>query len=215
MKIRRLALLAAALAVLLSGISAQAAGFEELSAQCGAGEDLKAFLEIPGAGCVLPIMQRSGDDGFYLNHDSSGAESASGALYTESAYNAAGFTDPVTVVYGRRMDDGSMFGSLQKWYSGSFDACRKILLHLPGETREYTAFAAIPFSATHILYYNDFTNERAYNAFFDDVYAVRRLGMQLSADLRPAYGEKVIILSTGLMGDSSQRYLVMAKQNIQ
>jgi len=76
-------------------------------------------------------------------------------------------------------------------------------------------YAAIPFSATHILYYNDFTNERAYNAFFDDVYAVRRLGMQLSADLRPAYGEKVIILSTGLMGDSSQRYLVMAKQNIQ
>lgn len=175
--------------------------------------DACAWLEIPGAGLLLPVMQHDTDDAFYLTHDHAGKEAKTGALYTEHAYSAKDFSDPVTVIYGRRSSDGSMFGSLQEWYSGSFEENRLIRLYLPEETREYTVFAALPYSAVHLLHYNDFRYDRIYRSFFEEVYSTRRISCQLDETAAPEPGEQVIILSTSLMGDSTQRYLVMAKLN--
>ena len=172
-----------------------------------------AFLEIPGMDCMLPVMQHPEDDGYYLKHNALDEENASGALYTEKTYNNKDFSDPVTVIYGRCMEDGSMFGNLQERFSGSFDKLRKIYLYLPNETCEYTVIAAVPFSNIHILYSYNFQLNRNFNAFFDEVYATRRPGMQLDLQMRPESTEKVLILSTGLKGDVTQRYLVIAKVN--
>jgi len=182
-------------------------------ASLNASSDVCAWLEIPGTGFVQPVMQHASDVSFYLDHDAGGNENPSGALYTEFTYSAADFSDPVTVIYGKRRSDGSMFGSLQEWFSGSFDKLPVIRLHMPEGTREYQVFAAVPYSGIHLLYYNDFRYPQVYNSFFDSVYSTRRLGVQLADDLRPVPGEAVIILSTGLRGDTSQRYLVMAKSN--
>lgn len=190
--------------------------FETLLDQAGETlnrDHIRAFIEIPGAGILYPVMQHPEDDGFYLSHSPAGEESASGALYTQAAYNNPDFSDPVTVIYGRRMENGEMFGSLQETYSGAFDSVRQIYLYLPGETREYTVFAAVPFSNIHIMYYYNFRLSRSFEAFFDEVYAVRRPGAQLVNAERPEHGEDVIILSTGLRGDTTQRYLVIAKIN--
>ncbi len=184
-----------------------------LCGEYGLAEDaVGAWIEIEGTDLRLPIMQHGQDDGYYLTHDALGAQSESGALYTEKSYNAADFSDPVTVVYGRRMSDGTMFGSLQQWYSGEFEAHDLITLHLPGESREYEVFAAVPYSAVHLLYYYNFRYDRVYEGFFEDVYAVRKPGVQLREEKRPQAGEQVIILSTGLKGDAMQRYLVMARR---
>ena len=157
-------------------------------------------------------MMRSGDDGFYANHDASGAESALGELYIQSAYNSAGFSDPVTVVYGGSKVVGAPLRDLQEIYSGSFEACRDIKLHLPSGTMEYRVFAAVPYSSVHILHYYDFSVERRFNSFFDGVYETRLLGMHLDEAARPQYGDNVLILSAGMRGDKMQRYLVLAKQ---
>lgn len=172
-----------------------------------------AFLEIPGLDLLLPVMQHPEDNGFYLKHNALGEESDSGALYTEFTYNSFDFSDPVTVIYGRRMDDGSMFGSLQERYSGAFEDLREIRLYLPDGTQEYTVVAAVPFSNTHIMYSYNFRIGRIYEAFFDEVYATRRPGAQLDFEMRPESDEKALILSTGLRGDVTQRYLVIAKIN--
>lgn len=204
-----------ALFLVLTGSAAAAEPtYEALCSDAGLTEsDVCAWLEIPGSGLLLPVMQHAQDVSFYLNHDSSGQENASGALYTEVTYNARDFSDPVTVIYGKRRNDGSMFGSLQEWYSGAFDANSTIRLYLPDETREYTAFAAVPYSGIHLLYYHNFQNERIYRSFFEDVYSTRKIGVQLKNELKPEPGDGVIILSTSLKGDAAQRYLVMAKQN--
>ena len=176
-------------------------------------ENVKAFLEIPKLNFLVPVMQHPTDDGFYLKHNALGEESESGALYTQKTYNLADFSDPAVVIYGRRMDDRTMFGMLQEEYSKSFDELREIVLYLPGETRQYTVVAAVPFSNVHILYAYDFSLSRMFNAFFDEVYAVRRPGVQLDETLRPQTDENLLILSTGLRGDATQRYLVIAKIN--
>lgn len=173
--------------------------------------DVIAWVEIPGADFCQPILQHAGDDAFYSTHDAYGAETEGRALYTQKAYNAADFSDPVTVVYGSSSQAGMVFRDLQETYSGRFDECRTILLHLPNETLEYEVFAATPYSAIHILHYYDFTVERRFTSFFDSVYSTRALGMHLAEEDQPEPGEKVVIFSTGLRGDPMQRYLVMAK----
>ena len=176
-------------------------------------DNVIAFLEIPAADFLLPVMQHPDDDNFYLKHNALGEESEAGALYTEFTYSSFDFSDPVTVIYGRRMEDGSMFGSLQEKYSGAFESLREIRLYLPDGTQEYTVVAAVPFSNTHIMYSYNFRIGRIYEAFFDEVYATRRPGAQLDFEMRPGSDEKALILSTGLRGDATQRYLVIAKIN--
>ena len=134
-----------------------------------------------------------------------------GTLYTQAAYNADDFSDPVTVVYGGSGQEESPLRNLQQIYSGSFDACRTIYLHLPEGTEEYTVFAAVPYSSIHILHYYNFRSEQRFVSFFENVYQTRKLGMHLDSVLKPEPGETVLILSTSHRGDSEQRYLVMAK----
>lgn len=216
--IRKTLMMLFALCLLMSfsGVTEESKSYEKLieeNRDTLTEENAIAFLEIPSIGLLLPVMQHPQDDGFYLKHNALGEESAQGALYTEKTYNEKDFSDPVTVIYGRRMDDQTMFGALQQLYSSSFDDAKDIYLYLPGEVRHYTAFAAVPFSNIHIMYSYNFRHSRMREAFFDEVFATRRPGVQLDDGLRPESGDKVIILSTGLKGDATQRYLVIAKIN--
>ena len=174
-------------------------------------KNVTAWLEISGASFFQPVMMNTEDDAFYAHHDAYGAEAEGKALYVQSAYNAGDFSDPVTIIYGSSLKEGTVFRNLQETFSGRFDECRNIRLHLPDETKEYQVFAAVPYSAIHILHYYDFTNERRFTSFFDAVFSTRALGMHLAAGDRPTPEDKVLILSTGLRGDKLQRYLVMGK----
>ncbi len=174
-------------------------------------DNIAAWIEIVNEEFCLPIMQHPRDDSYYSTHDVDGEESVWGALYTQAAYNSKDFSDPVTIVYGSSKLTGAPFRDLQELYSGQFEDCRKILLHLPEETRQYEVFAAVPYSSIHILHYYNFASEQRFESFFNAVYSTRLLGMHLVEDSRPEFGDKVLILSTGLRGDNMQRYLVMAK----
>ena len=172
---------------------------------------VSAWIEIDGASISQPVMQHPDDDTYYSSHDPHGNEIEGGALYTQASYNNKEFSDPVTIIYGSSTKEGMVLRNLQQTYSGKFDACRDIKLHLPGETLQYRVFAAVPYSATHILHYYDFNMERRFTGFFNSVFDQRVLGMHLVEEDRPEFGDRVLILSTGMRGDKLQRYLVMAK----
>lgn len=173
--------------------------------------NVSAWIEIDGASISQPVMQHPDDDAYYSSHDPHGNEIEGGALYTQASYNNKEFSDPVTIIYGSSTKEGMVLRNLQEIYSGKFDACREIKLHLPTETLEYKVFAAVPYAATHILHYYDFNTERRFTSFFDSVFGQRVLGMHLIKEDRPEFGDRVLILSTGMRGDKLQRYLVMAK----
>lgn len=188
--------------------------YQALCSQNGlSSTDVIAWLEVPGASICEPVMRHAQDDTYYAKHAADGQENAFGALYVQAGYNASDFSDPVTIIYGSSVSEKAPFGKLQELYSGSFQQCTTVWLHMPEESCEYEVFAAVPHSSIHILYYYDFSSERRYNGFFDNVFSTRALGMHLDEDKRPVFGEdSVVILSTGLRGDSLQRYLVMARK---
>jgi len=176
--------------------------------------DIYAWLYIPGTEVNYPILQREGDDGFYLNHSSEGKPSEAGAIFTEETYTRKDFSDPVTLVYGHYMRSGTMFGSLQATYSaqGGIETYRDVVVYLPERELHYEVFAAVPHDMRHILYYNDFTDPKVFQAFLEQVLSVRSINASIDEGAEVSAEDQLLILSTCLRGDPQQRYLVLAKR---
>jgi len=176
--------------------------------------DIYAWLYIPGTEVNYPILQREGDDGFYLNHNSEGKSSEAGAIFSEETYTKKDFSDPVTLVYGHYMRSGTMFGSLQTTYSvqGGIETHRDVVVYLPERELHYVVFAAVPHDMRHILYYNDFTDPEVFQAFLEQVLSVRSISASIDESVEVTVEDQLLILSTCLRGDPRQRYLVLAKR---
>lgn len=178
----------------------------------GVNPDIYGWLCIPGTEFDFPLVQRQGDDSFYLTHDSDGNESSAGAIFTESAYNSTTMEDPVTVAYGHQMHAGTMFGKLQETYSqeNALEDYGEVIVYLPEKELHYQVFAAVPYDNRHILYNYDCTDSRRFNAFLNSIYEVREIGAQFNSEVTVSTGDKVLVLSTCLAGNSQRRYLVLA-----
>lgn len=174
--------------------------------------DIYGWLEIAGTNISYPIVQSAVDDAFYLNHNSDGAYSANGAIFSESAYNSDDFSDPVTILYGHHMSSGAMFGDLQRYYTDSafFGQDTPITVYTPDARLDFGVFAAVPYPSDHILYYNDFSEEGVFASFFESIQNIRDLNAHFNETHNPDPDDPVLILSTCLAGNNTQRFLVMA-----
>lgn len=176
-------------------------------------EDIYAWIELPGTELAQPIVQRFGDDSYYLRRDVYGNYSAPGTVFTEYQYNSTTFDDPVTVVYGHDMTNGTMFGPLQDYVPQlTLDENAVFYIYQPERKLTYQIFAAVPYDKSHIMYYNDFSNEEEFNQFFQEALSIRDLRANVNTEAAPEAGDKVVILSTCVRGDNTHRYLVMGKR---
>ncbi len=184
--------------------------FEELAK---VNADIYAWLDIPGTDISYPLLQHDSDDGYYHRRDMNGNYDINGSLYTEGSYNGRDFTDPLTIVYGHNMDDGSMFGTLQKNYSSKTDLAEKseIVIYLPDREMHFAVFAAVPYDKRHILYNYDFSDRRTFRLFFDEILSIRAMEAVFAEKASVTSGEQVLILSTCLAGNSKNRFLICAK----
>ena len=176
-------------------------------------EDIIGWLTIEDTNVDLPLLQHPTNDTFYLNHDDEKHYANKGAVYSEASYNASDFSDPVTVFYGHHMGSGAIFGKLQKYFSDPdyFSSHPTFTIYTPTAELTYGVFAAVPYSSQHILYYNDFTDDEVFENFFASVMNTRDLSAQFNSAYAPEVGDKVVILSTCLASNNTNRYLVMAK----
>lgn len=175
--------------------------------------EIIAWLDIPDTVISYPILRSEKDNSFYLDHNAKKQGDGSGALFVED-YNCRELTDPMTIIYGHRMPNGTFFGTLQKTYENAegFEAHRTIHLYMPEREETYRVIAAVPYSRNHILYNYDFTQAWEHYSFFDRVYMVRSLSTQLDLEEYPEFGEKCLILSTCLAGNRQNRFLVIGKE---
>lgn len=175
--------------------------------------DVYAWLEIPGTEIDHPILQNPDDDEYYSRRSWNKKKSSKGSLFTQATYNSTDFNDPVTIIYGHRTNDGSMFGQLQKIYSSqsTFDKTREIIIYLPDKELHYKVFAAVPYGTEHILYNYDFSRLRMRLAFFDTVFSATGVGVKLDEDSYSEDKDGIVILSTCLRGNNNKRYLVLAQ----
>lgn len=180
--------------------------FTELRKSC---PDAYAWIYIDGTNVDYPVVQAKGDQSYYLTHSAEQETSRSGAIYTEDL-NKKDFSDPVTVIYGHNMRDGSMFQSLHRYEDRAFfNEHREIIVYLPQKVLHYRVFSAYNTDDRHILKTYDFSNTDDYQSYLDYVMAQKSMTAYVADDADVTVNSHILVLST-CNGIDDQRYIVQA-----
>ena len=181
--------------------------FDELQAM---NPDIYAWIRIPDTQIDYPVLQREEDDTYYLRHNSSRRYAFAGSIYTEEA-NSRDFKDPMTVLYGHNMRDGSMFQNLHFFEDETFFAEHpEFFIYLPGYRLTYEIFAAYRFDDTHLLGAFDFSKKKVRRAYIREVFAGISMGQNTREDVKVTAKDKLVTLSTCTSDQADGRYLVQA-----
>ena len=174
-------------------------------------KDIYAWIRIPGTPIDYPILNRKGDNEYYLKRNYYRYADTRGSIFTED-YNNRDFNDPVTLIYGHNMSSGSMFGSIQKTYTKKsfMQSHKELQIILPDKTYTYEIFAAVPYSNIHLMYYYDFTNAYVFTEVMNDMLSVRAMNAVVDKTVKVTPDDHIVILSTCLSGNGNQRYLLLA-----
>ena len=180
--------------------------FDELAKQ---NEDIYAWLFVPGTNVNHAILQRPGDNTFYLEHDEHKQESELGAVFTED-FNTTDFQDAVTMVYGHNIKDGLVFSTLHYFEDEQFFKDNdKFYIYMPGHIYTYTIVSAFTTDDRHVLYrYGYFQTYDQLRAFEKEVLDPHSIQQNTRAvDLDDS--SKLVVLSTCNSGALEEgRYLV-------
>lgn len=173
--------------------------------------DIYAWIYIPGTQVDYPILQDEETADYYLNHNIDGSEGYPGCIYSQKP-NAKDFTDPMTVLYGHNMKNGTMFGSLHEYEDNAFfEENRYIYIYTEEKTLVYDIMTASQFSDAHVMYTYNFASVEGYENFIDDVTGVRDMNAHVREEAVAEYGECLLALSTCINGKPQNRWLVTAK----
>lgn len=166
--------------------------------------DVVCWIEIPGV-LSYPVLQGE-DNAYYLSHAWDGEENAAGAVFLD--YRAsAGLTDFHTLLYGHRMRDGSMFGSLKQYSDvGFWQEHPSVCLSDEDGIRRYDIFAAYEVGVAEIVYRQDLSSA-------EDRQELLRFGLDnsvIDTGIVPTVTDTIITLSTCTGSGRNARWVVQA-----
>lgn len=180
--------------------------FETLREQTNT--DIYAWIYIPDTMIDYPVLQHKEDNTYYLKYNIDGSKGYPGCIYTEN-YNSKDFTDPVTVVYGHNMKNGSMFAGLHKFEDSEyFEEHPYVYIYTPDKLFVYEIFSACIYGDKHILLNHDFSDKVSFEHYLSEIEAVRDMGTNRRADVEVTAEDHIIVLSTCVANKSDKRYLV-------
>ena len=145
----------------------------------------------------LPVVQRPGDNEFYLRHGFDGEESIGGTLFLDGA-NLLVPEDDCLIVYGHNMRNGTMFHMLSAYEKPSYLKQHALVrFDTLYESRIYAPFAALSVSADpndeRYLNLREFSfDEPGFDLF---VRSLRTLSAW-DSPLEVEYGDRILLLVT-------------------
>ncbi len=180
--------------------------FEDL--QENVNSDIYAWVYIPGSEIDYPILQHPVDNRYYLNYNLDGSYGYPGCIYTER-YNEKDFSDPLTVVYGHNMKNGTMFAGLHKYEDNEyFKENPYIYIYTPEKLFVYEIFVSHEYGSEHLLYQKDYTNEEQFNRYIEKIMGVRGMNCNRAEDVEVTGNSRILVLSTCMADKPDNRYLV-------
>ena len=158
--------------------------------------DIYAWITIPDTVIDYPIVQSSEDNAYYLNHSAEKTDSVSGAIYSEN-YNKKNFDDPITLLYGHNMKDGSMFASLLNYRDKNYLIEHPdIIVYLPDKKITYHIYAAVTFDDRYIMDSYNFDTLSGREEYLNDIRTFGENGGVFQDDIVPTKENQLITLST-------------------
>ena len=171
--------------------------------------DIYAWLYVPNTSVDYPVCQSQDDDDFYLDHNIYKQYQFSGTIFSQSL-NKRDFSDPVTVLYGHNMLNGSMFATLHSFEDKSFfDNNNTIFVYTKDKLLTYLIYSAYTYDDRHILYSFDMHNASSLKSYQDSTLDPHTYSGNVRKGVTLDKDSKILTLSTCTNGGGSNtRYLV-------
>lgn len=153
--------------------------------------DVIGWIAIPGTEISYPLVQGTDND-YYLTHTWNQNSSAVGAIFMDCRCSAdfSGFN---TIVYGHRMNNGSMFAALKHYKKQDFlQAHPQVYVTNASGTHAYSIYAAYEAALDGTAYYSAFSDETIKKTFINE-------GVSLSVirtGAVPTVNDHILTLST-------------------
>lgn len=176
--------------------------------QANTNKDIYAWIYIPDTAIDYPILQHPTDNTYYLNYNLDGSKGYPGCIYTED-YNAKDFSDPVTVVYGHNMKNGTMFAGLHKYGDSEYmDSHPYVYVYTEEKLLVYEIFAAHEYSDKHLLFNKDYTDSEVFEDYIEEIKDVHGMSHVLKEGVEITEDSRILTMSTCISSKPNNRFLV-------
>lgn len=168
-------------------------------------DDVLGWILIPNTVLSYPLVQ--GDDNeYYLNHTWKKWTSVVGAIFMESA-NSPDLSNFNTIIYGHRMNNGSMFASLKYYKNLSYWKSHPyVYITNDAGSHQYEIFAAYEVSTAGETYRLQFADTQARQDFID--YCLDQ--SVIDTGVVPNTYDRILTLSTCTGNGHATRWVVQA-----
>ena len=168
--------------------------------------DICGWIFLEDSQINYPVVQGS-DNSYYLSHTASGDINSCGAIFMDCTNDCA-LADAKTILYGHRMNNGTMFAGLLEYREQSYyEEHPYLLLAVPEQTYVLQVFAAREVADDLDNYRLSFTSREDFMADIQMLTqgSLIQTGVQVSAE------DQVVMLSTCVRGNHAKRFVVLAK----
>ncbi len=181
----------------------------EFDALWAVNDDIYAWLEIPGTGVSYPVLQRAGDDEYYLNRNLDESEGLPGCVFSFGGV-PKDFSRFNTILYAHNMADGSMFGALRNYADYDyFMSHRDVVVYTPAAEYHYTIFASTVFPDVLLDAAYDETVMQDRVDYLQTVINSTAPGTVVPGDTEIALEDHILTLSTCVDDAPENRRLVL------
>ena len=126
--------------------------------------------------------------------------------------NKMDFSDPLTILYGHNMINGSMFAGLMKFSDQDyFDAHPYVYVYTKDKVFAYEIFSFYTFDNRHLLYAFDFSTEKGFKKYLEEMEEVHSWDLKRREDVEVTTDDKLLALETCVGNATDNRYLLHAK----
>lgn len=163
----------------------------DLTALQQVNSDVLGWIMIPDTNISYPVVQGDDND-YYLNHTWEKKWNAVGAIFMDwrCSGDLSGFN---TILYGHRMKDRSMFGTLSSYGSADYWAAHPDIYLVDGSgLHRYAVFAAYEVSVVGTTYELNFADEASRQAFIEFCLSQS----VIDTGVTPTADDRVLTLST-------------------
>lgn len=175
----------------------------DFSALQAVNSDVFGWILIPDTPVSYPLLQGE-DNQYYLNHTWRKTENYLGAIFLEQ-YNSRALTDFNTLIYGHRMNNKAMFGTLKYYAKADYwRAHPNIYITTEAGGFTYQIFAAYKVSVGDDVYLLGFADEAAKQDYID--YCLER--SVIDTGIVPDTGDRIVTLSTCTADGGDTRWVV-------
>lgn len=166
-------------------------------------DDYRGWLRIPGTNIDYPVVWY-GNNEYYLSRTFLGNYNAAGCIFLDNRTDS--FDLDHVVIYGHRMNDGSMFADLRNFLDDDYlDERRDILILTETETILYEIFSARKVEVTDECFTFYFINDTGYGSWFNKMISFSPYNAATTQDTK-----EIITLSTCVYNDESSRLIIQA-----